>query len=319
MAHAEQAQPPPARRTQPHDVDPAEIRWFEPVEVPIARATYLGSVQVVKHGDLFLLTDPFGDVHVDSRGLGLYDRDTRLLSCSQLRVNGARPVLLQGTTGGNYKGTIQLTNPSIDRNIEAKVNPLDDLAGRKIGIARDRVMSLRGLEERLAVVNYAEHPESVTIELELGVDGADIFEVRGRIRPKRGTLQPAAVLPGRVTFRYDGLDGRRRSTHLRFGEPADEIEPVDQQGDNSDTGAWLRYRWTWPLAPGQRRELRWIVWATVSDAAAAGDSPTALFPDAPRIDEDESSGAYHAWSRSTAEVDTDHELFDLTVSRSVAD
>jgi glycogen debranching enzyme len=317
VARAEQAGPTP-RQAHPDDVDPAAIRWFDPVARPIEHATDLGSVQVVKHGDLFLLTDPFGDVHVDSRGLGLYDRDTRLLSCSQLRVNGVRPVLLQGTAGGNYKGTIQLTNPSIDRDIEAKVNPLDDLAGRKIGIARDRVMSLRGLEERLAVVNYAEHPETVTIELELGVDGADIFEVRGRIRPKRGALLPAAALPGRVTFRYDGLDGRRRSTHLRFGEPANEIEPVGQQGDN-DTGAWLRYRWTWPLAPGQRRELRWIVWATVSDAAAAGDSPIALFPAAPRIDEDESSGAYHAWSRSTAEVDTDHELFDLTVSRSVAD
>ena len=123
--------------------------------LPIARATDLGMVQVIKHGDLYLMTDPFGGVHVDSRGLGLYDRDTRLLSCSLLRVNGARPVLLQGTAGGNYRGTIQLTNPSIDRNIEAKVNPLDDLAGRKIGIARDRVMSLRGLQERISVENFA--------------------------------------------------------------------------------------------------------------------------------------------------------------------
>ena len=155
MARAEQAGPPPARQAHPEDLDAAAIRWFDPVTLPIARATDLGSVQVVKHGDLYLLTDPFGDIHVDSRGLGLYDRDTRLLSCSQLRVNGARPVLLQGTAGGNYRGTIQLTNPSIDRNIEAKVNPLDDLAGRKIGIGRDRVMTLRGLEERISVENFA--------------------------------------------------------------------------------------------------------------------------------------------------------------------
>jgi glycogen debranching enzyme len=311
MARTEQA--------RPDAVDREGIRWFDPVHVAIARATDLGSVQIVKHGDLFLLTDPFGDIHVDSRGLGLYDRDTRLLSCLQLRVNGERPVLLQGTSGGNYKGTIQLTNPSIDRDIEAKVNPLDDLAGRKIGIARDRVMSLRGLEERLSVVNYAERPETVTLELELGVDGADIFEVRGRVRPNRGTLQPAAALPRRVTFRYDGLDRRRRSTHLTFSEAADGIEPVPQHADGGDTGAWLRYRWSWTLASGQRRELRWVAWATVTDGTDAGDSPKDLFPEAPRIDEDETSGAYHAWTRSTAEVDTDHELFDLTVNRSVAD
>ena len=319
MARAEQAGSPPARQARQDDIDSAAIRWFDPVTLPIARATDLGSVQVVKHGDLYLLTDPFGDIHVDSRGLGLYDRDTRLLSCSQLRVNGARPVLLQGTAGGNYRGTIQLTNPSIDRNIEAKVNPLDDLAGRKIGIGRDRVMSLRGLEERLSVENYAERPETVTLELELGIDGADIFEVRGRMRDKRGTLHPAATLPRRVTFRYDGLDGRRRSTHVRFGEAADEIEAVEPHGDGSDTGAWLRYRWTWPLEPGQRRELRWVVWATIGATDMATDAPAELFPETPRIDEDESSGAYHAWSRSTAEVDTDHELFDLTVSRSIAD
>jgi glycogen debranching enzyme len=319
VARAEQAGPTPASQVRSVDVDTSAIRWFDPVSVPVARATDLGSVQVIKHGDLYLLTDPFGDVHVDSRGLGLYDRDTRLLSCSQLRVNGTRPVLLQGTSGGNYRGTIQLTNPSIDRNIESKVNPLDDLAGRKIGIGRDRVMSLRGLEERISVENYAEHPETVTIELELGIDGADIFEVRGRVRDERGTLQRAAALPDHVTFRYDGRDGRRRSTHLRFSESAEAIEPIEPHDDGSDTGAWLRYRWTWPLGPGQRRELRLVVWATIGEAAKAGDSPAELFPEPPRIDQDQPSGAYHAWTRSTAEVDTDHELFDLTVNRSVAD
>ena len=166
-----------------------------------------------------------------------------------LRVNGARPVLLQGSAGGNFRATIQLTNPTIDRNIESKVNPLDDLSGRTIGIARDRMLSLEGLEERLTVENYAEHPETVTMELELGIDGADIFEVRGRVRDRRGTLHPAAVLPARATFRYDGLDGRRRSTYLRFSGPADEIEPVEAPREGSESGAWLRLRWTWPSRP----------------------------------------------------------------------
>jgi len=63
-----------------------------PVIVP---ATDLGGVGVLKHGNLFLLTDPFGDVHPDSRGLGLYDLDTRVLSCAVLRINGVRPTLLR--------------------------------------------------------------------------------------------------------------------------------------------------------------------------------------------------------------------------------
>ena len=77
----------------------AGVQFFEPRVVPIVKATDLGSVQVLKHGNLFLLTDQFGDIHSDSRGLGLYRDDTRLLSCSVLRIGEARPVVLQGSTG----------------------------------------------------------------------------------------------------------------------------------------------------------------------------------------------------------------------------
>ncbi len=64
---------------------------------PIVKATDLGSVQVLKEGNLYLLTDAFGDIHADSRGLGLYDGDTRRLSCSVLRINGLRPVVLNAS------------------------------------------------------------------------------------------------------------------------------------------------------------------------------------------------------------------------------
>ena len=37
----------------------------------IVAATDLGSVEVAKHGNLYLLTDPRGDVRIDGRGLGL--------------------------------------------------------------------------------------------------------------------------------------------------------------------------------------------------------------------------------------------------------
>ncbi|HEV8054417.1 MAG TPA: glycogen debranching N-terminal domain-containing protein, partial [Candidatus Limnocylindrales bacterium] len=55
---------------------------------PIARATDLTGVLVLKHDTLFLTSDSFGDVHPDSRGLGLYAGDTRVLSHYELRING---------------------------------------------------------------------------------------------------------------------------------------------------------------------------------------------------------------------------------------
>ena len=104
-------------------LDTAPIRFLPARVAPIVKATDLGSVQVLKHGNRFLLTDSFGDIHPDSRGLGLYHGDTRVLACSVLRVGGSRPVLLQTSVGANYRGGIQLTNPSADRNPDAKVHP----------------------------------------------------------------------------------------------------------------------------------------------------------------------------------------------------
>src|SRR6187431_2284892 len=196
---------------------PEATRFVEPVVRPITKATDLGSVQVLKQGNLYLLTDPFGDVHPDTRGLGLYEGDTRRLSCSILRVNGQRPVLLQASAGGNFHGTIQLTNPRIDRNLEDKVRPEDALASQKLGIGRHRLLDGSVLEERVEVVH----------DLELAADAADIFEVRGWVRPARGRHLPIAVRPDRVTFRYDGLDDVRRGTHLVFSEPCVQAMPVD--------------------------------------------------------------------------------------------
>jgi glycogen debranching enzyme len=294
------------------------IRFFEPRDSRIEKATDLGSVQVLKHGNLYMLTDQFGDIHADSRGLGLYRDDSRLLSCSVLRVGGARPVALRGSTGANYRGVIQLTNPTLDRNPDDKINPGQGLVGKKLGITRDRVLTNDALEERVRIVNFAEHDETVDVVIELGDDSADIFEVRGYERD-RGTILPVATTDSRVTFRYDGLDQRRRRTHIAFSEPA-TVEAV-KPGDPTDQGGTIRLRWVWPLAAGSDHDLTLTVWSSSSplpDATPVG-SQSELFPEVPRVAADEGAAAYHAWARSTTAVAADHELFNLTMTRSLAD
>jgi len=341
------------------------IRFLPPRVTPIVRATDLGSVQVLKHGNLYLLTDPFGDIHPDSRGLGLYRGDTRILSSAVLRVAGERPVLLAASVGENYRGGIQLTNPSADRNPAAKTEttaqteagPLDELIGRTIGISRDRLIGEGGLEERLRIVNHGPLTRRVPIDLVLGVDAADIFEVRGYPRAGRGTLLPVVVAGGRIAFRYDGLDGRQRLTHVACSDVPESIDPEPPGGDG---GGSVCLSWTVTLEPSQTTELAWTVWATdrsigtatdraigtapdrspgtapdrspgtapvLAPVLAHGEEPTplsaadqaAMFPPVPRISADEGAAAYHAWSRGTTTVDSDHELFNLVVRRSVAD
>ena len=308
-------------------LETAPVRFMPARAVPVVKATDLGSVQVLKHGNRYLLTDSFGDIHPDSRGLGLYHGDTRVLACSVLRVGGSRPVLLQTSVGSNYRGGIQLTNPSADRNPDAKVHPTEGLVGRTIGISRERLMGADGVSERVKVVNHAANPAAVPIDLELGADGADIFEVRGYPREGRGRLLPVAATDRRVTFRYVGLDGVERLTHIAFSEPAEAIEPIDHAlPDGSNTGAAVRLRWTLRMGPGETKVLSWTIWCTDRMAAAEpADEPrstadqAALFPPVPRVSADEGAAAYHAWQRGTASVDSDHELFNLVIKRSVSD
>jgi glycogen debranching enzyme len=305
----------------------AEVRFLPPRDVPIEKATDLGSVQVLKHGNRYLLTDSFGDIHPDSRGLGLYRGDTRALSCSVLRVGGVRPVLLQTSVGGNYRGNIQMTNPSADRNPDAKVHPLGELLGRTVGIGRERLIGADGYEERVRVVNHAAHSAKIPMELELGMDGADIFEVRGYPRPGRGRLLPVAVTDRRVTFRYDGVDGAQVLTHIALSEPVRAVEPVAEvAADGANTGAALRLRWSLALGPGETREVCWTVWSSLREAPgpardeATGRSDlTALFPPIPRVSADEGAAAYHAWERGMTSVASDHELFNLVLKRSASD
>ena len=305
-----------------------EVRYLPVRALPIVKATDLGSVQVLKHGNRFLLTDAFGDIHPDTRGLGLYHGDTRVLACSVLRVGGVRPVLLQTSVGGNFRGGIQMTNPSADRNPDAKIHPTDQLTGRTIGISRERLIGGDGVSERLRVVNHAGIAASVPVDLELGVDGADIFEVRGYPRAGRGRVLPAAVTDRRVTFRYEGLDGIEQATHLAFSRAAAAVEPIDEIAvEGVDTGASIRLRWQLELGPGEERELAWIVWCTerpappasVSDEPTDDDALAALFPPIPRVSVDEGNAAYHAWERGTTSLTSDNELFNMVVKRSVAD
>ncbi len=167
----------------------ARARTIPAPSVSIQPATDLGSVEVAKRGNLYLLTDPRGDVRVDGRGLGLYDLDTRILSTSVLRLNGEAPTLLRGPYRANDTDTIQLTNPELRHNPHDKRAAASSLAHRELSVTRTRRID-DGLEERVVVVNYSATAQDIEIELGLGADMADIFEVRGYPREGRGTLLP---------------------------------------------------------------------------------------------------------------------------------
>ena len=56
-----------------------------------------------------------------------------------------------------------------------------------------------------------------------GADFADLFEVRGFHRTRRGTVSSAVLDPITVAFNYSGLDGVARTTYIHFDPAPSEL------------------------------------------------------------------------------------------------
>ena len=316
---------PPAQTAKPVELPPPH-----PVIVP---ATDLGGVGVLKHGNLFLLSDPFGDVHPDSRGLGLYDLDTRVLSCAVLRINGVRPTLLRTQAAANHIATIQLTNPELRRDPAIKNDIGAAVASRAISVTRRRWIA-NGLAERIEVTNYSAFSQRIELDLELDADAADIFEVRGRIREHRGRYLPTLATRESITFAYEGLDGFIRRTLVTM-TPA---EVVASAGDGaSPQEGSVRVRWVLEIEPGAREGVGWevatelaasgharatmeipvrLAQSVTADGEGRGGGATAGAPISPPAD---AEAEYGTWQERCARIRSDGELLDLAIRRSIAD
>ena len=251
----------------------APPRTFPARPRPIVKATDLGSAQVLKHLDLFLVSDAFGDIHPDSRGLGLYDGDTRVLSCSVLQIAGERPVVLHSDPGGSWRGVVTATNPEFRKDPGDKMGGDERILRQTISVGRERTIA-EAYRERLDVQNHGPITFDCDVEVEFGADFADIFEVRGYERKARGELLPIEVTSaGGLTFGYAGLDGVTVRTHVEF-EPA----PVLQATTDDRTGPVVA-RWASPLRPGDHRLIAWTVHATREPAQTVHAlDPEALDP-----------------------------------------
>ena len=282
----------------------APLRTFPPRPRPIVKATDLGSAQVLKHLDLFLVSDAFGDIHPDTRGLGLYDGDTRILSCSVLRIAGERPVILHSDAGGSWRGMVQATNPELRKDPGDKMGTDDRILRQTISIGRERTIA-EAYRERLEIQNHGPIAFDCDVEIEFDADYADIFEVRGYARPARGELLPIEITgDGGLVFGYVGLDGVTVRTHVDF-EPA----PVLRAATDEQTGSVVA-RWSSPLRPGAQRVVAWTVHATRDPAQAIHAlDPEALDP----------AHAHAEWLSRNSIIETDHELINQVVRRSLDD
>lgn len=251
--------------------------------------------RTLKHGDTFALFDHYGDlVPGESSPEGIFHQDTRYLSRFVLSLEERRPLLLSSTVQNNNAVlNVDLTNPDI---FEAGrlVLPKDTLH-----VSRVKFLWESACYEMLVVRNYGDRPHEVRLALDFDADFADLFEIRGFRRARRGQVIATLGDGGTVTFTYGSLDGLARATRLCFEPRPDQL---------SAHRAWYSFE----LAPKERRAITIKVHCLAGEAVQGGDEH---FFTAMRRARKALLGA----SARAAAVETSNNVYNEVLCRSMSD
>jgi glycogen debranching enzyme len=225
---------------------------------------------------------------------GLYHHDTRYLSCLELSLNSAPLLLLSSNVQeDNAVLTVDLANPLL---------VLPDgvtLHGELIHVNRLKYIWRSAYYERYLVHNFDTRAHVVTLGIRFGADFADLFEVRGQKRSRRGQVSAERLSDALVALRYAGLDGIARTTSLAF-------EPTPSHLDSAAA------RFEVSLKPGEG--MRFVL-RIACDHGAQDNAVGRQFYNSLRS----ARRALRASSGRAASLASSNSLFNEFARRSVAD
>ncbi|MGJ5181689.1 glycogen debranching N-terminal domain-containing protein [Bradyrhizobium oligotrophicum] len=187
--------------------EPAEQPFYIPMTGPAARPR-----RSLKHDDTFIVLDGHGDIGASAGGPdGLFNADTRYLARLELTLDDVQPLLLGSSLrDDNSALTVDLTNPDIYSDGRL-VLPKDMLH-----IVRTIFLWHGTAYQRIGLQNHGDRNASFDLKLTFDNDFADLFEVRGSVRSRRGIGSSRLVDPSEVVLNYRGLDNVLRTTDVTF-------------------------------------------------------------------------------------------------------
>ncbi len=182
------------------------------------------SRRVLKHGDTFAVFDRYGDILPLGMGEeGVYHEGTRFVSRLELLIDGKKPLILSSSIqDDNTLFTADLTNPDL---MEGRPRML---ARGSLHVLRSRFLHDGVCYESIRVSNFGEEEAGFALSVVLDADFADIFEVRGVRRERRGSHRPMESGGGQMSIGYEGLDGVERTVRAVF-----TLEPGSQEGNEA--------------------------------------------------------------------------------------
>jgi glycogen debranching enzyme len=247
----------------------------------------------LKHDDTFAVVDSHGDIGASVGGSdGIFHADTRYLSYFEFLLNGMQLLLLGSSVrDDNSVLTVDLTNPDI--YFENKLVLHKDV----LHIVRTLFLWRGSAYQRIGIQNHGDRAVSLRLSFAFGSDFADIFEVRGIRRERRGVTTKRVSEEKNVMLSYEGLDSGVRTSTIKF-----EPQPTEL------TSSVASY--TIDLEPGERRSL--FVTIICDDLKTALPTPflRGLVS---------ASRAMKGVCANTATVETSNDLFNQILCRSMAD
>jgi glycogen debranching enzyme len=247
----------------------------------------------LKHDDTFAVVDSHGDIGASAGGSdGLFHLDTRYLSRFEFLFDGMELLLLgSNVRDDNSVLTVDLTNPDI--YVDKKLVLQRDV----LHITRTVFLWRAAAYQRFRIHNHGGENVTFRLSFTFSNDFADIFEVRGIRRERRGLAKARVTDRNNVVLSYNGLDDKPRISELTFDPPPTEL-----------TSSAASY--TIDLNPGGRYSL----FATVTCDGSGGTRAAPFFRGLISA-----ARASKEVSASTASVETSNDLFNRILCRSMAD
>ncbi|MFM1848811.1 MAG: hypothetical protein RL417_2285 [Pseudomonadota bacterium] len=210
---------------------------------------------ILKDGDTFAVFDRRGDIQpLGLKEQGLFHTGTRFLSQWELLINHQRPLLLNSlVTNDNCLLSVDLTNPDLEGPDGSRIRH------GTLHTLRSKFLWKGVCYERFTVSNFGGAAAKIHLIIKFAADFADIFEVRGFRREKRGMRRTDERTDHGIVLPYEGLDGVSRKLTI-----LPSIEPAHVTPHHLDFALHL---------PAQSSKTVFI-----STACLVGDTPADLIP-----------------------------------------
>lgn len=186
-----------------------------------AVTTAVSTALVIKSDRVFFLCREDGSVpDEDGHGFGLYYDDTRFLLTYAFSLCGHVLDALSADDGAGDEMYHVLANPDMDDAANRMV------AKESIGITLRRVLSgteLR-LDDRFQFDNFSLDAAELPFDIDIRPDFSSVFDVRGILGERPGTLEEPTVKRGRIEWIYHGADSRTRRLTVSFDPKPSHID-----------------------------------------------------------------------------------------------